>query len=104
MIPALTIQPLVENAVKHGIYPRERGGTITIAAREHQEWYEVRISDDGVGFWPGQNKDDGKVHIGIPNVRQRLWSMCRAELEIDSRPGVGTVAVIKIPKEKREDA
>lgn len=98
LLPALTVQPLVENAVKHGIYPKDGGGTVTLTARECPEYYEIRVSDDGVGFRPEAGQTDGKVHIGIANTRKRLEAMCGGSLEIDSRPGDGTTVVVRIPK------
>lgn len=97
-LPALTVQPLVENAVKHGIGKKREGGTIHISTKELEECYEIVITDDGVGFEPGKLQDDGKSHIGIENVRNRLWKMSHAKLEISSELGKGSKAVIKIPK------
>lgn len=99
LLPALSIQPLIENAVKHGICPKEEGGTVALSVRECTEWFEVKVSDDGVGFCMGEMKEDGKLHIGIENVRQRLAAMCNAVLIIESIPGQGTTATIRIPKE-----
>lgn len=97
-MPTLTLQPIVENAVRHGICKKKEGGTITITANEEPDCYIVRVCDDGVGFDPTRKKDDGKAHIGIENVRNRLRTMCGGSLEIKSVPGSGTTATIKIPK------
>ena len=99
MLPALSVQPLVENAVKHGICKKEEGGgTVILAVKECPECYEVIVSDDGVGFVPG-TEDQGKgTHVGIRNVRQRLDIMCHATLEVESEPGKGTTSTIRIPK------
>ncbi|MGN0637525.1 MAG: sensor histidine kinase [Huintestinicola sp.] len=102
MLPALTVQPLVENAVKHGICGSEKGGTVRISARELADCFEVEISDNGTGFDPAEEKCDGKTHLGIDNVRNRLWKMSRATLEITSEPGKGTDAVIRIPKDNTD--
>jgi signal transduction histidine kinase len=56
------------------------------------------VSDTGCGFDPSKKKDDGKRHVGIENVRQRLLNMCGGTLTIESEVGVGTSATIKIPK------
>lgn len=101
VLPALSVQPLVENAVKHGICPKEGGGTVSLTTRECQDYYEIVVSDDGVGFDTEEKKTDGRAHIGIENVRQRLRTMCNATLEITSTPGKGTDAVIKLPREER---
>lgn len=99
-IPLLSVQPLVENAVKHGVGMKEDGGTVTIATHETDEHYEVIISDDGVGFDTSAQKNDGRSHIGMENTRKRLKDMCNAEVVITSKPGEGTVAKIIIPKEE----
>lgn len=98
-LPALSVQPLVENAVKYGLGKKIGGGTLTIRTREVQAGYEIQIIDDGVGYNPSQKQHDGRTHIGIENVKSRLWSMCQATLIIDSVLGEGTTARIVIPKE-----
>ena len=100
MIPSLTVQPLVENAVKHGVGMLEDGGTVTIATREYDDRFEVIVSDDGVGFDPAKVGNDGRTHVGMENVRNRLKSMCNAVLNIESKVGAGTKATITIPKEE----
>ena len=100
VIPQLSVQPLVENAVKHGVGMKEDGGTVTIATDETDESFLVIISDDGVGFdTEAPKKDDGRSHVGMENVRQRLKEMVNAEVVIKSKIGEGTVATIIIPKE-----
>lgn len=101
-VPALSIQPLVENAVKHGIGAKIEGGSVTIATLDLVEYYEIRIFDDGIGFDPEKPMNDGRTHVGISNVRSRLESMCKGTLEIQSEPGKGTVSIIRIPKESEE--
>ncbi|GBU23574.1 hypothetical protein R83H12_00190 [Fibrobacteria bacterium R8-3-H12] len=97
-IPALTVQPIAENAVKHGIGKKEGGGTITISAKETEGFYFVIIADDGPGFATKKNVDDGEQHIGISNVRLRLSLQCGGSLEIKSNLGEGTTATLIIPK------
>ncbi len=97
-LPALSLQPLVENAVRHGVTKREEGGTIWISARETEESYQVTIRDDGVGFDPVRVRGDGREHVGIENVRSRLTAQCGGTLCIASQEGVGTVAQVRIPK------
>jgi len=97
-LPALTVQPIVENAVKHGIGKKESGGAITISTKETDSGYMVIIADDGAGFYPEKTDDDGQQHIGIKNVRLRLSAQCGGSLKIDSKPGAGTTATIIIPK------
>ena len=97
-LPALTLQPIVENAVRYGIMQREEGGTVRIESRERENGYTVTVTDDGVGFDVMTPKKDGRTHIGILNVRDRLAAMVCGTLTITSTPDVGTVAVIFVPK------
>jgi len=96
-LPALTIQPIAENAVRHGVNKLPKGGTVTIATSETETDYLITVTDDGVGF--RVRGDDGKTHVGLENVRSRLASMCGGSLDLRSEPGVGTTAIITIPKE-----
>lgn len=98
LLPALTVQPLVENAIKHGLMGLEEGGTVTISSYEEQTDYCICVSDDGVGF-DASGLTDTKKHIGIRNVRERLKAMCGGSLTIESQPGNGTKVLIRIPKE-----
>jgi len=97
-LPALTIQPIAENAVRYGLMKRSAGGTVTIRAREDEECWRVTVIDDGLGFDPTKSKHDERSHTGIENVRRRLAAMCGGTLAIASAPGTGTTAVIIIPK------
>lgn len=97
-LPALSLQPLVENAVRHGVTKREEGGTIRVSTSQTIQHYLVTIRDDGVGFDPERPKEDGRDHVGIENVRSRLAAQCGGSLLIGSRPGAGTVAQVRIPK------
>jgi len=98
LLPPLSIQPIVENAVKHGIGQKEGGGNITISVCEDENEFIVTVSDDGVGYNAKNLIEDTQVHIGIENVRQRLKEQCSGTFEISSEPDIGTTAVIKIPK------
>ena len=97
-IPALTIQPIVENAIKHGLMKLPKGGTIRVLSYETDTHYCVSVEDDGVGFDTGKLLDD-RNHVGIRNIRGRLKAMVNGTLEIESTEGVGTAVLIKIPKE-----
>lgn len=100
VLPQLSIQPLVENAVKHGVGMKKKGGTVTIATRETENAFEVIISDDGVGFdTTAEKKDDGRSHVGMENTQRRLKEMCGGEVKIESTIGEGTVATVILPKE-----
>ncbi len=103
-IPSLTIQVLVENSVKHGITKSKNGGTITISTTEKNNYYEVIIKDNGVGFDSEQVQEDtNNLHVGLENVRTRLWMMCRGTLTLESIVGQGTKVYLKIPKGDVED-
>ncbi len=97
-VPALSLQPLVENAVKHGIGKAPNGGTLYIASKESENAYEILIKDDGVGFDPARSETDGNLHVGIANVKKRLETMCGGTLEIWTKIGKGTKILITIPK------
>lgn len=98
LIPALTIQPIVENAIKHGLMKLQQGGTIRVVSYETETHYCVLVEDNGVGFDTSVLVDERK-HVGIRNIRGRLTAMVNGTLEIESTIGVGTKVLIKIPKE-----
>ena len=97
-IPALTIQPIVENAIKHGLMRLPKGGTIRVVSYETTTHYCVSVEDDGVGFDTDVLLDERK-HVGIRNIRGRLKALVNGTLEIESKEGVGTKVLITIPKE-----
>lgn len=97
-IPPLSMEPIVENAVRHGIMQREQGGTITIHTKENNDFYSITITDDGIGFDTSSLDLLDSTHVGISNVQKRLAAMCGGSLVIHSTPGYGTIAVISIPK------
>ena len=99
-IPALTVQPIVENAIKHGLMKLSKGGTIRVVSYETDEAYCISVVDDGVGFDTGVLIDERK-HLGLRNIRERLKVMVNGRLEIESTVGVGTKVLITIPKEER---
>jgi sensor histidine kinase YesM len=101
VMPALSVQPLVENAIKHGLMRLESGGTVLIRSYETPTHFCVEVRDDGVGFDTTQ-PIDGKKHVGLRNIRGRLKAMVDGELILESRPNEGTKAVIMIPKEVTE--
>ena len=97
-IPALTIQPIVENAIKHGLMKLQKGGTIRVVSYETDTHYCVSVVDDGVGFDSSLLLDERK-HVGLRNIRERLKAMVNGSIEIESTVGVGTKVLIRIPKE-----
>lgn len=98
MLPTLTLQPLVENAVRYGITKKRGGGTVTITSSRQHDSILLIISDDGVGFDVDAPKEDGRSHIGIENVRNRLKLQCGGTLEIKSEKDVGTEVRITLPE------
>ena len=97
-IPALALQPIVENAVKHGVEKRLEPTTVRIASGETNGEYRITVSDNGPGFDINEKPNDERIHIGIASVKSRLANMVGGRLEIESEKGVGTTVTIVIPK------
>ena len=95
-LPPLVVQPLVENAVKHGLCPKEQGGTVSISTEKMDGDAIITVSDDGVGFDMEQRLQDGRSHVGLSNVRDRLRSLDAGFLVVRSEIGRGTTVVIRI--------
>ena len=98
-VPGLILQPLVENAVGHGIAPLRRGGTVRITAKVEEGELRVEVADDGAGLRSAAADCIREGH-GLANVRQRLLTLygARGELEIAANPGGrGTVARLRLP-------
>lgn len=94
-IPPLTLQPIVENAVKHGMSSTSEPIHISVLTRQTETASEIIVEDDGLGFAPA---DDNEPHIGLNNIRQRLDLMCGGTLTLSPREGGGTSAKVTIPK------
>jgi two-component system LytT family sensor kinase len=98
-VPGLILQPLVENAVGHGIAPLRRGGTVRIVARLEDADLVVEVADDGVGLEPGRTDFIREGH-GLANVRRRLSTLYGARGSLGLLPGAnghGTIARIRLP-------
>ena len=95
-VPALTIQPLVENAIRHGVRSREDGLVIVSTARE-ADGHRVTVADNGVGFDPKEQLSAEELHIGIRNVKERVEKMCSGELVLTSEIGTGTSVTMFFP-------
>ena len=93
-IPPLTVQPIVENAVKHGITKKAEGGTVKICTYEEDACYVIEVIDDGVGF----ETEATELHVGLQSVKGRIAAMCSGELTVKSTLNVGTRVRIEIPK------
>lgn len=105
-VPVLTIQPLVENAVKHGLADKVDGGTVQLKARVDPltRTASIRVSDDGVGIPPDvldklTSRDAANGGVGLSNISQRLEVLYgeRYRLDIQSNDGAGTVVELQIP-------
>lgn len=99
-LPVLTVQPIVENAVKHGTSKKQGVSSLYISTRETADAYEIVIRDTGAGFDVDHLPDNEHKHIGISSVRQRLTNLCNGTLSIESTVGEGTTAIIRIPKKE----
>lgn len=98
-VPLFVLQPFVENAIKHGILDRRRGGSIVIAASADGARLHLSVRDDGVGLAPGWDDDDARG-VGLANARTRLLHLYdgAASLEVAAGPdGTGVAVEIALP-------
>ena len=101
-IPPLILQPLVENAIRHGLLHKKQGGTVSLHTWAENGDSIIEISDDGVGF--DMANAQGQESVGMKNVRFRLKYMVGGTMDIKSTPGQGTTVTITIPgKHKIQD-
>ena len=98
LIPILSIQPIVENAVRHGIRKKSEGGKVIISTFSEKDYHVVRVSDNGVGFSSEVIEKAENIHIGIKNVKERVELMIGGTIEIISEIDVGTNVSVKIPR------
>lgn len=98
-LPPLTLQPIVENAVKHTVGMGQAHADIIIRTRSENGNSIIIVEDDGDGYKPvtPDPKNEGEIHVGLHNVEERLKMMCNGSLEIGSKAGNGTVVKITIP-------
>lgn len=103
-VPPLCLQPLVENAVKHGVLRKRGGGTVTISIFEKNETIKIAVSDDGVGMEQKLiqtllDSSDPKNYngIGIINTNRRLIQLFGKGLTIESESGKGTIVSFAVP-------
>lgn len=97
-IPPLTVQPLVENAIKHGLVEHDRAGSVCLFTRKENDNIVIEVVDDGYGFEVEELEKDES--IGIRNVRYRLEHLAGATLQMESKPGDGSKAIISIPAQR----
>lgn len=110
LIPPLSVQTVVENAVRHGIEKKPGGGTVTISTEADEDAYLVTVTDTGVGFDTSEislehmsSEKDGRKHVGLFSSAYRLEHQCNAVYDIKSAPGLGTTVTIRIPKGEQEE-
>jgi len=102
LIPSLLLQPLVENAIRHGLFDKEGPGHVQVSIDSHESFLIIRVADDGVGMSPKQcaqlmEGGTDNAGIGFTNVRRRVFDLTQGSLEISSLPGRGTTVELKIP-------
>ena len=97
-IPCLSVQPIVENAVKHGVLQKVSGGTVSLKTYEDNEFYYVEVEDDGVGFDINEVNFVSNEHIGLNNIKYRIEKMGNGQISIHSEVDKGTKVVVKFKK------
>ena len=99
LVPSLSVQPLVENAIRHGVRIRQQG-IVTVCAYPAKNEHIITIADNGVGFDTASLETLDETHIGIRNVRERIEKLCAGTLTVTSRENEGTTVIIRLPAEK----
>ena len=100
-LPALTVQPIVENAIRHGVRIRNEG-IVRVSTRRSNGAHVIVICDNGCGFDTEQENPGDGSHIGISNVRERIETMCGGTVTIESEEGKGTTVTIRIPETEKK--
>ena len=96
-IPPLTVFPVVENAISHGICKKEDDGTVTIHSFRNEDAFVIEVEDDGAGFDQFCQEKFSNVFGGINHIRGRLETLMEGELVITSFVNLGTKVRISIP-------
>lgn len=101
-IPPLMLQPLVENAVKHGLFYKADGGTVVIRSRYTDGRIILTVEDDGLGFEVSAQNDDfhQRQHHGLENVRSRIEKMLGGSLQVKSYPEHGSMVTLEFPVDR----
>lgn len=101
MIPPLVLQPIVENAIKHGVSKKPDGGKIVLKTREVGDKAIITVTDNGIGF--DMQELDKEKSVGLRNIRFRLEHLAGGTLDITSEKGVGTEVTVTLPREKNNE-
>lgn len=98
-VPPLLLQPLVENAIRHGLEPRVEGGRIDVVARREGQTLRIDITDTGVGMAPAAQRTDHDGGFGLAQVRERMASLPGGSgaVQVSSQPGHGTTIRLTLP-------
>jgi len=96
-LPALTVQPLVENAIRHGVRGRE-DGRVSVTSRDRGNFHEIVVADNGKGFDAAGIDGMESAHVGLRNVRDRIIQLCGGTMDVISKANEGTTITIRIPK------
>lgn len=105
LLPPLVLQPLVENAVKHGLLPKENGGTVSIYVHKEGDGLNILVRDDGIGIssfklrgiLEGDLGERAEIGIGLKNVHRRLLRLYGQGLQIESALDEGTIISFRVP-------
>ncbi len=103
LLPPFIVQPMVENAIKHGITKKKEGGTIILSTKCIDNNVIISVEDNGVGFDTEAPLSKDRVHVGLTNVRERIEGLCKGTMEVTSSIGEGTTVKIVIPLIKNND-
>lgn len=95
-LPCLTVQPLVENAIKHAMTDDGDVLKVTLSVRELDNIIMIQVADNGRGFDAAAERNT-RIHVGLENVRERIHIMAMGSLTVDSSPGKGTTVTIMLP-------
>ena len=103
-LPPLTIQPLVENAIKHGLFEKEEVGTLRLSSKKVEDGICIVVEDDGVGFnsLSSTESDEHHTHIGLINVQKRVEKMSKGKMIVESELGKGTKITVILHNTERE--
>lgn len=98
-VPPMLLQPLIENAIKHGIEPKVEGGNITVNAKQEENMLHLSVADTGLGLHAAGNAPTNGTHVGLANIRERLHALYgdRASFSLTANTPTGVLAQLDIP-------